>query len=114
MDFEFEKEWRATLKRISKDFGEELDMQGILFLIGVQELGKGPAKFRKDEKLNLMHIAVCRLLSSFGYYEFLGRDDQGWPHYENLKKLPALEGKEQESLMKEAIITYSAPDEIFK
>ena len=106
MDFEFEKSWEATRANLSKNFGEDLDMQGILFLIGVQELGKGPGKFKKDEKVNLMHIAVCRLLSTYGYYKFLGRDDQGWPHYESIKKLPPLEGKQQERLMKEAIIAY--------
>ena len=81
-------------------------MEGILFLIGVQELGKGYNVFSKDEKVELMHIAVCKLLTSFGYYEFAGRDEQGWPHWNLNEKLPSLKPMQQEILVKEAIVEY--------
>ncbi|MGY6560705.1 MAG: hypothetical protein ACXITV_01225 [Luteibaculaceae bacterium] len=109
MDFVFEKNWRDFTKTISKEYdaeGPELDMQGLLFLIGVQELGKGYANFKKDEKLALMHIAVCRLLEPYGYYSYLGNDPDGWPHFENLKKMPAITKDEQEKLLKTAIMEY--------
>src|SRR5690606_39403150 len=66
--------------------GEELDLDAIIFLVGVQELGMGFRKFKKDEKVNLMHIAICRVLEPYGYYEYEGRDADGWPHYKVLER----------------------------
>ena len=106
VDKSFEEEWKAALTLFEKKFGEDMDMQAILFLIGVQELGKGPQKFAKDEKVGLIHIAICTLLAPFGYYELEGHDDDGWPHYKNIKKLPALQSGEQLKLMKVAVMDY--------
>ncbi len=106
MDLELEKQWQEVCKKLSLQFDQDLDLQGILFLIGVQELGKGFKVFAKDEKLELMHIAVCTLLTPFGYYEFAGRDEQGWPHWNLNEKLPPLKPMQQELLVKEAIVDY--------
>jgi len=106
MDDVFESEWNLVVSRIEKQFGEDIDVQGILFLIGVQELGQGYREFSKDEKLNVMHIAICTLLSRYGYYEFEGNDEEGWPHWKVNDKLPALKPFQQQRLMKEAIIEY--------
>jgi hypothetical protein len=106
MDYVFEKQWKELTEKLSKDFEMPIDLQGILFLIGVQELGKGFGKFKKDEKVNLMHIAICRLLEPYGYYVFEGIDKDGWPHYAETKKLPVLNGSQQQQLIKEAIIEY--------
>ncbi len=83
-----------------------MDLNGIIFLIGVQELGQHAREFKKDEKLALMHIAICVLLRPFGYYTELGRDADGWPHFERIKDLPALDAAGQERLMKEAVLEY--------
>jgi len=86
--------------------GEKINLDSILFLIGVQELGKGKLKFKKDEKLNVIHIAVCKMLEPFGYYRFDGFHNEGWPQYELVEKLPNLQAHEQSILMKKAIINY--------
>ena len=86
--------------------GEILNLDAIIYLIGVQELGKGAVEFQKDDKVNLLHIAICRLLEPFGYYEFDYFDEQGWPHYKTLEELPTLKAGEQTILMKEAIVFY--------
>ncbi len=106
MNFELEKKWRDTVQDASKHFGETLDLQTLIFLIGLQELNKGYQKLKKDQKLEVMHIAICTLLEPYGYYEFIGKDDDGWPHFENIKKLPPIGQHEQEDLIKEAIIDY--------
>lgn len=103
---ELKSKWDALLKRMGEEFGEEPDLQAILFLIGVQELGQGPRKFSKDEKQDLMHIAVCRLLSTYGYYTLTGIDQDGWPHWELVNKLPPLSLKEQDLLLKQAVVEY--------
>jgi hypothetical protein len=106
MDFELEKRYRDAIRPLKDDIGEEPDLQSVLFLIGVQELGMGIRKFKKDEKLNLMHIAICTVLEPFGYYEYTSRDADDWPHYKSLKDLPSLNNRDQELFMKEAVVTY--------
>lgn len=99
-------EWRSIINKLNKQFDADFNLEGIIFLIGVQELGKGYQKLGKDQKLDVMHIAVCTLLSPYSYYEYLGKDEEGWPHWKRLKKLPPLRHGEQELLMKQAIIEY--------
>lgn len=82
------------------------DMNALLFLIGVQELGRWQDSFSKEEKRDLMHIAVCRLLAYDGHYEFVGRDEEGWPHYELKSSLPKIDLASQELLLKHKIIQY--------
>lgn len=107
MDLAFEKRWRDLVTKLSKRFdGGTLDLNAVLFLIGVQELGQHAREFKKDEKVNLMHIAICVVLMPYGYYTELGRDADGWPHFERVKDLPPLEGADQERLMKEAVLAY--------
>ncbi|HNP99000.1 MAG TPA: hypothetical protein PKK99_08090 [Bacteroidia bacterium] len=98
--------WERLLLILSDRFGEEPDLQALLFLIGVQELGQGPQKYSKDEKQDLMHIATCKLLSQFGYYTLIGADENGWPNWQLSQKLPPLTLREQDLLLKQAIVDY--------
>jgi hypothetical protein len=99
-------EFQDVLKSLSPQFGDDIDVQAILFLIGIQELGKGKIKLSKNEKLDIMHIAICTLLSPYGYYEYKGVDEEGWPHWQVNEKLPPLKPMQQEILIKEAIVEY--------
>jgi hypothetical protein len=101
-----EKQWKELLKSLNKQFDGDLDLQAVLFLIGVQELGKGKVKYSKDQKLELMHIAICTLLEPFGYYNFAGNDQDGFPHWELNEQLPPLSAGQQMALMKESILDY--------
>ncbi|SHG62651.1 MULTISPECIES: hypothetical protein [Flavobacterium] len=107
-DIQLKERWEKLVDILSNQFsqGEDLDLDAIIYLIGVQELGKIHRQFKKDEKLNLMHIAICRLLEPYGYYEFDFFDSEGWPHYKIKEQLPALKAGEQSVLMKEAIVNY--------
>ncbi|MAY21963.1 MAG: hypothetical protein CMC74_04210 [Flavobacteriaceae bacterium] len=106
--------WEAIVSLLSNRFadGETLDLDAIIYLIGLQELGQLHRKFKKDEKVNLMHIAICRLLEPYGYYEFEYFDEEGWPHYKVLEQLPPLKAGEQSVLMKEAIVLYFLEKEV--
>jgi hypothetical protein len=106
MDYAIEIKFKEVLAELDKTFGGGLDVQSILFLIGVQELGKGYKNFSKREKTELMHVAVCTVLEPYGYYKTIGRDEDNWPHFEFIKELPPLDERQQQHLMKEAIITY--------
>ena len=102
------EKWDLLIIKLTDQFadGDELNIDGVIYLVGVQELGQGPRAFKKDEKMNLMHIAICKLLEPYGYYEFDYFDDDSWPHYKTITELPNLKPGEQTVLMKEAIIQY--------
>lgn len=101
--------WKALQEKIAQDFDSEVpDLKVVLFLIGVQELGKGPGKFSKRQKEELMHIATCRLLSEMGFYELEGLDQDGWPHWKLTKPIPSYAAMEQEMLLKGLAIEYFA------
>ena len=108
------KRWDHLVSILSDKFAadEDLDIDGIIYMIGVQELGQGYRKFKKDEKMNLMHIAICRLLEPLGYYEFDFFDKEGWPHYKVKEELPFLKPGEQSIMMKEAIVNYFIEKEL--
>jgi len=106
MTTDLDSDWKDVLALLEERFGEALELDGILFLIGLQELGQGYKRYNKDQKMDVLHVAVCTLLEPYGYYEAQGRDSAGWPHWKRNQKLPPLKGQEQERLMKEAIVNY--------
>ncbi len=107
-DDQLKERWNFLVEKLSAQFsdGDPLELDGIVYLVGVQELGNFHRKFKKDEKVNLMHIAICRLLEPYGYYDFDFFDDDGWPHYKMKEQLPPLKAGEQTVLMKEALVNY--------
>ncbi len=106
-DLELAKLWQKLMVRVEEMLGTKpKDMNGVLFLIGVQELGKGFQHFSKEEKQDLMHIAICKVLSLSGFYKLEGIDQQGWPHWNLVKQLPHFDILEQEKLLKMHIIDY--------
>lgn len=115
-DEELKTRWQRVVQVVSTKFGEGevLDLEAIIYLIGLQEYGKLNRKFKKDEKINLMHIAICRLLEPYGFYEFDYQDEDGWPHYKVKELLPPLKAGEQSVLMKEAIVNYFVEKEVIE
>ena len=107
-DEKLKERWEFLVEKLSAQFsdGDPLEIDGIIYLVGVQELGNFNRTFKKDEKVNLMHIAICRLLEPYGYYDFDFFDEDGWPHYKVNEQLPPLKAGEQSVLMKEALVNY--------
>ena len=107
-DEQLKERWEQVVAKLSARFadGERLDLDAIIYLIGVQELGKPGKRFKKDDKINLMHIAICRLLEPFGFYRFDYQDEDGWPHFKVLKADYIKGVDAQETLLKHKIIQY--------
>jgi len=106
-DLELHRKWAQLCAFLETQLGKRpKDLNNVLFLIGVQELGKGMLAFSKEEKQDLMHIAICRILSVEGFYELEGLDEEGWPHWRPTSKLPKLNLMEQEILLKTYVIDY--------
>ena len=107
-DEQLKERWDLVVEKLSNQFadGDTMDLDAIIYLIGIQELGQIHRDYKKDQKLDLMHIAICKLLLPYGFYEFDFVDDEGWPHYKVREELPSLKAGEQSILMKEAIVNY--------
>jgi hypothetical protein len=104
LDFAFNRVCHLLQERFNKQALP--DLNAVLFLIGIQELGRWQDNFTKEEKQDLMHIAVCRLLATDDHYQFIGRDADGWPHYELKSKMPQIDLATQELLLKKKIVQY--------
>jgi hypothetical protein len=98
--------WWTLEAKLVERFNKKPDMETILFLIGIQEFGDIREKFTKEQKQDLMHVAVCSLLSQSGYYELEQVDSDGWPHFRQLKSLPQFNMIEQENFLKDHILLY--------
>lgn len=106
-ELEFQEKWIQVESMLIEKFGKKPDMEAILYLIGINELGNIPEKpFTKEQKQDLMHIATCALLAQSGYYEYDGHDKDGWPHYKLVENPPAESLQKQEQLLKQHIIAY--------
>jgi hypothetical protein len=103
---DLQQRWWNLEARLVERFGKKPDMETILFLIGIQEFGDIKEKFTKEQKQDLMHVAVCSLLSKSGYYELAGVDEDGWPHFFQLKPMPEMNMMDQENFLKDHVLLY--------
>src|SRR6185436_7368250 len=98
--------WQLEAKLVERFNGKKPDLETILFLIGIQEFGQIRERFTKEQKQDLMHVAVCSLLVPSGYYELEGKDPDGWPHFKQLKPMPVMNTFEQENFLKDLVLLY--------
>ena len=90
MEDDLQQRWWNLEAKLVERFGKKPDLEAILFLIGIQETGFVVADISKEQKQDLMHVAMCTILQSSGYYLLQGKDDDGWPHFQQVKELPNL------------------------
>ncbi len=70
LQIEIKEKWLRVVNFVEEHFDKKPDLNAVLFLIGIRELGQLSEKaFTKEEKTRLMHIGNCRVLSYSGYYE---------------------------------------------
>ena len=103
---DLQQRWWKLEEKMTQRFGKKPDVEALLFLIGIQEFGQVREKFTKEQKQDLMHVAVCKLLSPSGYYELENIDEEGWPHFKQLKAMPEMSTIEQENFLKDHILLY--------
>ena len=115
-DKKLKERWDQLLIVLTERFsdGEAMDVEGVLYLIGLQELGQVHQKMKKDDNVNLIHVGICTVLEPYGYYRFDFFDEEGWPHFELLEALPTLKPGEQSILMKEALVAYFLKRELIQ
>lgn len=107
-DWQLDFAWLEAKHFVKDALGHDQlpDIQAILLLIGIQEANKVQASYTKEEKQDLMHVATCHLLAEEGYYEFVGYDDERWPHFKQTRVIPVEGEIAQHRLLKSCIINY--------
>lgn len=103
---DLQSRWWQLEAKVLERFGKKPDMEAVLFLIGMQETGFIKSKITKEQKQDLMHVAVCTLLSQSGFYILEGRDEEGWPHFKQVKEIPAYNVVDQENFLKDHVLLY--------
>ncbi len=103
---DLQQRWWALEAKLLERFGKKPDLEAILFLIGLQETNFSSEKISKEQKQDLMHVAVCTVLTQSGYYLLEGLDEEGWPHFHQLKQLPEMNTPEQENFIKDHVLLY--------
>jgi hypothetical protein len=103
---DLQQRWWKLEEKLMQRFDKKPDVESILFLIGIQELGDIRKKFTKEQKQDLMHVAICTVMASSGYYELSHVDEDGWPHFKQLKPMPVMNPFEQEIYLKDHILLY--------
>ncbi len=105
--WEIEFYWLKVRSQIRDSFKVSVlpDLNTLLFLIGIQESGKPFQKFSKEEKIDLIKLAVATLTQDEGYFSFSGKMKNGWPEFKQLKEFDITK-KNNEQLMKIKIIDY--------
>lgn len=103
---DLQQRWWTLEAKLVERFGKKPDLEAVLFLIGMQETGFMKEKISKEQKQDLMHVAVCCVLSASGYYALQGNDADGWPHYAQVKELPKMTMPEQENFIKDHVLLY--------
>jgi hypothetical protein len=106
LEDDIQARWWKLEEKLMQRFGKKPDLEAILFLIGMQEMGALKEKYTKEQKQDLMHVAVCTLLASSGYYEMDRVDEDGWPHFRQLKAVPAMSLPEQEQFIRDHVLLY--------
>ena len=106
MNEDVQTRWWKLQGKLLERFGKKPDLESVLYLIGIQELALDNTEFSKEEKQDLMHIGICTVLSSSGYYILDGRDDDGWLHFTQLKELPEMDAIQQEIFIKDHVLLY--------
>jgi len=108
---DLQSRWWKLEEKLIERFGKKPDVESVLFMIGIQELGEVHEKFSKEQKQDLMHVAVCTVLMPSGYYELSHVDEEGWPHFRQLMAMPNMHPAAQENFLKDHILLYFQQNE---
>jgi hypothetical protein len=101
-----EESWQEVIDFMKERFGQESDLRSVLFVMGMRELGQKRKKFTKEQKQDLMNLALCKALSFDGYFEVTHLDGEGWPVWKQVKPMPELKPAEQEEFIKKYVVRY--------
>ena len=66
-ELKLQERWFDVRRVVKTRFEKRPDINAILFLIGINELGFIKETWEKEEKQDLMHVAICALFEKDGF-----------------------------------------------
>lgn len=102
-----DRRWSELLSRVEAQFGRVPDVDALLFLIGVQSVGRGyEPDLPKERKQSLIMEGSYLALETLGVYARVGMERNGFLIWEKALELPPLSVDEQEKLLRIGILNY--------
>jgi hypothetical protein len=98
--------WKDLCDQLSEMFGIDVDLNGILFLVGIRERGLIFQQFNREEKLNLIRLGSCTLYTEMGLLESEGVDNEGWPIFHQKAVAPAIPEERKIKTLQDCAIRY--------
>lgn len=100
--------WNELCDRLGDMFGMDVDLNGVLYLIGVRERGWILRKFTKYEKWSLINLGSCILYKEIGMVEDLGTDRDGWPMFREKTVLTNWTEERKQKTLQDCALRYFA------
>jgi hypothetical protein len=98
--------WAELCKLLGKQFDLEVDLNGVLYLVGVRERGLTLQPFTKEEKLSLINLGSCTLYLEMGLLEKTGTDAEGWPVFSQKALAPSIPEERKHKILQDCAIRY--------
>ena len=98
--------WIELCEKLSEMFGIQVDLNGVLFLVGIRERGLTFRQFTKEEKLNLINMGSCTLYMEMGLTEITGYDVDGWPNFRQKALSPEIPEERKQKTLQDCAIRY--------
>lgn len=98
--------WIELCEHLSKMFGMQVDLNGVLFLVGIRERGLTFQQFTKEEKLNLINLGSCTLYKEMGLTEITGYDADGWPQFRQKALSPEIPEERKQKTLQDCALRY--------
>lgn len=100
--------WKDLCEHLGGMFGIDVDLNGVLFLVGIRERGLMFRKFTKEEKINLINLGSCTLYKEMGLVELSGEDTEGWPIFHQKALAPVIAEELKLKTLQDCAIRYFA------
>ena len=98
--------WDNLTAFLEKNFGIEQNFTSVLFLIGIQESGKGFKSYDQQEKTEIIKLAQIKLLARENFYIPVKERDTGESIWIENPNMPISTESILEKLLKSLILDY--------
>ena len=98
--------WKELCDHLGKQFNIDIDLNGVLFLVGIRERGLSFQRFSKDEKMSLIHLGSCTLYQEMGLIEKTGTDKDGWPIFAQKALAPTIAEERKHKVLQDCAVRY--------
>lgn len=102
----WENNWIEIQAKVSDHFKVEADFNFMLFMIGIQDIGSGLTSYTRDEKMDIINLGKCRLLTNCGYLRQISTTKGDWPAFEEVIPLGEINPLKMENILKAEMVSY--------